>query len=45
MTHRPCWQGAATVRGESDLSFVAIQGAYGLLNGGALHGAAVHAED
>lgn len=27
------------------MSFVAIQGAYGLLNGGALHGAAVHAED
>lgn len=45
MIDRPCWQGAATIRCESDLSFVAIQGAHGLLNGGALHSAAVHAEN
>lgn len=45
MTDQPCRQGAATVRRESDLSLVAVQGAHGLLNGGALHGAAVHAEN
>lgn len=45
MTDRPCWQGAATVRRESDLSFIAVQGAHGLLNGGTLHSAAVHAEN
>lgn len=44
MTNRPCWQSAAAIRCESDLSFVAIQGAHGLLNGRALHSAAVHAE-
>lgn len=44
MTNQPCWQSAATIRRESDLSFVAIQGAHSLLNGGALHSAAVHAE-
>lgn len=45
MTDQPCRQGAATVRRESDLSFVAVQRAHGLLHGGALHGAAVHAEN
>lgn len=45
MTNQPCWQGAATVRRESDLSLVAVQRAHGLLNGGALHGAAVHTEN
>lgn len=45
MTDRPCWQGAATIRCESDLSFIAVQGAHGLLNGGTLHSAAVHAEN
>lgn len=43
-TNRPCGQSAAAIRRESDLSFVAVQGAHGLLDGRALHRAAVHAE-
>lgn len=43
-TDQPCWKSAAAVRCESDLRFVAVQGAHGLLKGGALHSAAVHTE-
>lgn len=45
VTNQPCRQGTAAIRCEPHLSFVAVQGAHGLLDRGALHGAAVHAEN
>lgn len=45
VTNQPCRQGTTAIRCEPYLSFVAVQGAHGLLDRGALHGAAVHAEN